>query len=103
VAIRVDAGIVPVAPGEVQGVPANNGNLGKLGILPGYIMMLATVSLAHGAWTPPAQVLKRIPTHVAIIPSDLELVLGCQPPDLDRMLHGYSYSRIETPLHASLC
>jgi len=65
-------------------------------------MVLATVSLARGAWTPPAQVLKGITTHVTIIPSDLKLVLSCQPPHLDRMLHGHSYSRIGARLHVSL-
>lgn len=65
-------------------------------------MVLATVSLARGAWTPAAQVLKRITTDVAIIPRHLELAVGRQPPDLDRMLHGNSYSHIEAPPHASL-
>jgi hypothetical protein len=40
---------------------------------------------------------------VAIIPRDLKLALGRQPPDLDRMQHGHSYSHIEASLHARPC
>jgi hypothetical protein len=100
VAIRVDAGVVPVTPGEIQGIPAYDSDLGKFAILPGDKMVLATMSLARSTRTPAAQVVKRIPTHVAIIPRHLEQALGRQLPHLYRILHSDSYSRMEAPLHA---
>jgi hypothetical protein len=99
--VRVDTSVVPVTPGQAQGVPPHHGDVRKFRVLRTDVMPFAAVPLAHGTGTPAAKVRERVQTDVTVAPGDLELILLGQAPHFDRTLHCETYSGIAKGVHAA--